>query len=101
MIGSTETEVTWNASMKFDPLDDAQLHDRVKETAHVDDAAADRLIAVYRKGRPEGEQPGPVPDYLHRLVEFPPRHRHRSRAQGRAGDGASLQILLPMVFAGA
>lgn len=53
MIGSTETEVTWNASMKFDPLDDAQLHDRVKETAHVDDAAADRLIAVYRKGRPK------------------------------------------------
>ncbi|MGB6945389.1 MAG: carboxylesterase/lipase family protein [Bryobacteraceae bacterium] len=53
MIGSTETEVTWNASMKFDLLDDAQLHDRVKETAHVDDAAADRLIAVYRKGRPK------------------------------------------------
>ncbi len=53
MIGSTETEVTWNANMKFDPLDDTQLHDRVKETAHVDDAAADRLIAIYRKGRPK------------------------------------------------
>ena len=23
MIGSTETEVTWNASMTFDPIDDA------------------------------------------------------------------------------
>jgi para-nitrobenzyl esterase len=53
MIGSTETEVTWNANMKFDSIDDAHLHDRVKETARVDDAAADRLIAVYRKGRPK------------------------------------------------
>ena len=38
MIGSTETEVTWNNSVNFDPLDDA---------------AADRLISVYKKGRPK------------------------------------------------
>src|SRR5579864_3703642 len=53
MIGSTETEITWNVNFKGDEIDDAQLHVRVKEAAKVDDAAADRLIAVYKKGRPK------------------------------------------------
>jgi para-nitrobenzyl esterase len=53
MIGSTETEVTWNVNMKFDPLDDAALHAKVKEAAKLDDAAADRLIGVYKKNRPK------------------------------------------------
>jgi para-nitrobenzyl esterase len=53
MIGSTETEVTWSNAMKFDPLDDAALHNRVRDAARTDDAAADRLIAVYKKGRPK------------------------------------------------
>ncbi len=53
MIGSTETEVTWNNSVNFDPLDDAALHRRVKESLKIDDAAADRLIGVYKKGRPQ------------------------------------------------
>jgi len=53
MIGSTETEVTWNNSVTFDPLDDAALHNRIKQGLRVDDAAADRLIAVYKKGRPQ------------------------------------------------
>jgi para-nitrobenzyl esterase len=53
MIGSTETEVTWNNSVNFDPLDDAQLRDRITTSQHLDVAAADRLIAVYRKGRPK------------------------------------------------
>ena len=53
MIGSTETEVTFNVNTNYDPLDDAALHQRVKDTLHVDDAAADGLIAVYRKGRPK------------------------------------------------
>jgi para-nitrobenzyl esterase len=52
MIGSTETEVTWNNSVVFDPLDDAQLRDRMMTSQHIDGAAADRLIAVYKKGRP-------------------------------------------------
>jgi para-nitrobenzyl esterase len=55
MIGSTETEITWNARMNFDPIDAATLHDRVKGYAKVDDAAADRLIAVYRKGWPKAD----------------------------------------------
>jgi len=53
MIGSTETEITWNVNMKFDALDDAALHNRVKEMAKIDDAAADQLIGVYKKGRPK------------------------------------------------
>jgi para-nitrobenzyl esterase len=53
MIGSTETEVTWSNSVKFDPLDDATLQSRIRETAKLDDAAAARLIAVYKKGRPK------------------------------------------------
>jgi para-nitrobenzyl esterase len=52
MIGSTETEVTWNNSVKFDPLDDAELHNRMKQSLRLDDASADKLIAVYKKGRP-------------------------------------------------
>ena len=52
MIGSTETEVTWNNSVTFEPLDDAALHNRIKQNLRIDDAAADRLIAVYKKGRP-------------------------------------------------
>jgi len=53
MIGSTETEVTWNNNVNFDPLDDAQLRDRVQNSQHLDGATADRLIAVYKKGRPQ------------------------------------------------
>src|SRR5206468_2088500 len=53
MIGSTETEVTWSNDVKFDPLDDAALHGRIRDIAKADDAAVDRLIAVYKKGRPQ------------------------------------------------
>jgi para-nitrobenzyl esterase len=53
MVSSTETEVTWNNSVNFDPLDDAALHSRIKQSVRLDDAAADKLIAVYKKGRPQ------------------------------------------------
>ena len=53
MIGSTETEVTWNNSTSFDPLDNAQLRDRIANSQHIEPAAAERLIAVYKKGRPQ------------------------------------------------
>jgi len=55
MISSTETEITWNARMNYDQIDAAGLHNRVKEYAKVDDAAADRLIAVYKKGWPKAD----------------------------------------------
>jgi para-nitrobenzyl esterase len=53
MIGSTETEVTWNNSVVYDPLDDAALHTRIKDSLRIDDAAAGRLIGVYKNGRPQ------------------------------------------------
>jgi para-nitrobenzyl esterase len=53
MVGSTETEITWNANYKGEEIDNATLHQRVKDAAKIDDAAADQLIAVYRKNRPE------------------------------------------------
>jgi len=53
MIGSTETEVTWNNNMNFDPLDDAALHKRIQDGLRLDDEAAGKLIAVYKKGRPQ------------------------------------------------
>jgi len=53
MIGSTETEVTWFTNQNYDPLDEAGLRGRVKETLRVDDAAAENVISVYRKNRPK------------------------------------------------
>ena len=53
MIGSTETEVTWSNTIKLDPLDDAGLRARVRETVKTDDAGADGLIAVFKKERPK------------------------------------------------
>ncbi|MBV8902704.1 MAG: carboxylesterase/lipase family protein, partial [Acidobacteriia bacterium] len=53
MVSSTETEVNWNNSVNFDPLDDSALHNRVKQQLRIDDAATDKLIAVYKKGRPQ------------------------------------------------
>jgi para-nitrobenzyl esterase len=55
MIGSTETEITFRANTKYDPLDDAALHARVKQDLHLDDTATDRLISVYKKGRPKSD----------------------------------------------
>jgi para-nitrobenzyl esterase len=54
LIGSTETEVTWNVNTDYTvPADDAALRERVKRTLRIDDAQADNVVAVYRKGRPK------------------------------------------------
>jgi para-nitrobenzyl esterase len=55
MIGSTETEVTWNARGNFEPINAATLHARVKDSLKVDDATADNLIGVYKKGWPKAD----------------------------------------------
>ena len=52
LIGSVETEVTFMPRQQLDPIDDADLRARVKQSARCDDAQADKLIEVYRKGRP-------------------------------------------------
>jgi para-nitrobenzyl esterase len=54
LIGSTETEVTWNVTTDYTPpADDAALRERVKRTLRTDDAQADKVVAIYRKGRPK------------------------------------------------
>lgn len=54
LIGSTETEVTWSVNTNYDTPGDAGLRARVKESLRIaEDAEADRVIAIYRKGRPK------------------------------------------------
>jgi para-nitrobenzyl esterase len=54
LIGSTETEVTFFPGQLLDPIDDAGLHSRVKQTLRTaSDDQVDRLIAAYKKGRPD------------------------------------------------
>jgi para-nitrobenzyl esterase len=54
LIGSTETEVTFLPHQQLDPIDDAELHARVKQTVrNASDEQVEQLIAAYKKGRPE------------------------------------------------
>jgi len=53
MIGSTETEITWNAQQQYDPMDDAALHAQLKDMLRVSDAGVDKIISVYKKNRPK------------------------------------------------
>jgi para-nitrobenzyl esterase len=53
LIGTVEEEVNFFANTPLDPIDDADLHKRVKQTTRADDAAVDHLIAVYKQGRPK------------------------------------------------
>lgn len=53
LTGSVETEVTFFGNQQLDPIDDATLHQKVKQVvARADDAQVDGLIAAYRSGRP-------------------------------------------------
>jgi para-nitrobenzyl esterase len=52
MLGSTETEATFNPNAPLDPIDDAALRMRVRQVLRADDAAVDRITASYRRGRP-------------------------------------------------
>ena len=52
LIGSVETEVAFFPNQQLDPIDDQDLHARVKQAVHADDASVDRLIDSYRQGRP-------------------------------------------------
>ena len=63
LIGSNETEVTWNANTDYTPLDDAALRERVKKVAKIIDGQADQLIAVYRKGWPKASDLDSGPDH--------------------------------------
>jgi para-nitrobenzyl esterase len=53
LIGSTETEVTWNVNTDYSvPADEAALRERIKRALRIDDAPAANVLAIYRKGRP-------------------------------------------------
>jgi para-nitrobenzyl esterase len=52
LIGTVEEEVNFFPNTPLDPIDDADLHKRVKQATRTDDAGADKLIALYKKGRP-------------------------------------------------
>jgi para-nitrobenzyl esterase len=54
LIGTTETEVTFFPGIQIDPIDDADLHKRVKELVRkASDDQVKELVAAYRKGRPK------------------------------------------------
>jgi para-nitrobenzyl esterase len=52
LIGSTEYEVNFFPNTKFDPIDDAGLHAALKQATRARDEQVDKLLAVYKKGRP-------------------------------------------------
>jgi len=53
LIGTVEEEINFFPGTPLDPIDDADLHKRVKQAARgADDATVDNLIAIYKKGRP-------------------------------------------------
>ncbi len=56
LVGSNQTEVTFFPGIALDPIDDVQLRQRVKQTLHVDDAGAEKLIAVYKKAYPQSSK---------------------------------------------
>jgi para-nitrobenzyl esterase len=54
LIGSTETEVTWNVNTDYTPpADEGALRERVKRALRSDDAQAEKMVAIYKKGRPK------------------------------------------------
>jgi len=54
LIGSTETEVTWNVNTDYTPpADEAALRERVKRALRSDDAQAEKVVTMYKKGRPK------------------------------------------------
>ena len=101
MIGSTETEVTWNNSVLYDPLDDAALHNRIKNNLRIDDAAADQLIGVYKKGRPQASNLDLFFIMSTDVSNFRTGTDTEAERKAELRESAGLQILLPMVFAGA
>jgi para-nitrobenzyl esterase len=53
LIGSTETEVTWNTAMQYDPLEGPALRDHTQHVLRCDAPTAERVISTYRHGRPD------------------------------------------------
>jgi para-nitrobenzyl esterase len=58
LIGSTETEITWNVNTDYtEPADEGALVARLTRTVRgTDEDKARRLVEVYRNGRPEASR---------------------------------------------
>ena len=52
MIGSMETEATWNTDQQYDQLDDATLQIMAQRVLRTDAEQARQVVAVYKAGRP-------------------------------------------------
>jgi para-nitrobenzyl esterase len=52
MIGSTETEQTWNANQLYDPLSDAELREDCARAMRTTEAASQGVIDLYKRNRP-------------------------------------------------
>jgi len=53
LTGSTETEITWDTTLQYDPLEGQALLDHVGKALNCDAAAASRVVDIYRKSRPD------------------------------------------------
>ncbi|HXD75223.1 MAG TPA: carboxylesterase family protein, partial [Vicinamibacterales bacterium] len=53
MIGSTETEQTWNANQLYDPLTDAELREDAARGMRTTESAAQGVIDLYKRNRPK------------------------------------------------
>lgn len=53
MIGSTETEITWNTQQHYDPIDDETLLTFAQRALDADEATTREIVSVYREGRPQ------------------------------------------------
>jgi para-nitrobenzyl esterase len=52
LVGCTETESTWNTQQQYDPLNDAELRERVAETLRIKEDVAQTVISAYKKAQP-------------------------------------------------
>ena len=53
IVGTTQFEVNFFPTTNLNPINDAVLHTAVQQATRASDADVDKLIAVYRKGRPK------------------------------------------------
>ena len=55
ILGSTLTEITFMNATPLDPIDDASLRTDLKRGLRVDDAATEKLIALYKRDFPQAD----------------------------------------------
>ncbi len=100
LIGTVEEEVNFFPTTPLDPIDDADLHKRVKQSTRADDATVDHLIATYKKGRPNKSN---VEIYQIIATDSGFSAGVHTEADRKAAQGKApgLQVLLHLAVAGA